>query len=39
VIEHYWVGQLVDALEKEGAEIFRQELKDEVAYTIATRTG
>ena len=39
VIEHKWIGQLVDALEKEGAEIIRQELKDEVAYTIATGTG
>ncbi|NIN65874.1 MAG: DUF1269 domain-containing protein [Anaerolineae bacterium] len=39
VIEHKWVGQLVDALDKEGAEIIRQELKDELAYTIATGMG
>jgi uncharacterized membrane protein len=35
VIEHKWVGELVDALEDMGAEILRQELKDEVAATIA----
>lgn len=39
VIEHKWVGELVDALEAYGAEIVRQELKDEVARTIAAGTG
>lgn len=38
VVEHKWVGQLVDALEKEEAEIIRQELKDEASHTIATGT-
>lgn len=38
VIEHKWVGELVDALEDMGAEILRQELKDEVAATIAAGT-
>jgi hypothetical protein len=32
-------SQLVAALEKEGAEIMRQELKEEVAHTIASGTG
>ncbi len=31
VIGHGWVGHMVDVLEKEEAEIVRQELKDEVA--------
>jgi uncharacterized membrane protein len=35
VIEHKWVGELVDALEDMGAEILRQELRDEVAAAIA----
>jgi uncharacterized membrane protein len=39
VIEHKWVGDLVDALEEYGAEIVRQELKDEVARTIASGAG
>jgi uncharacterized membrane protein len=39
VIEHKWVGDLVGALEEYGAQIIRQELKDEVAWTIATGAG
>ncbi len=39
VIEHRWVGDLVAALEELGAEIIRQELKDEVAQTIAAGAG
>jgi uncharacterized membrane protein len=39
VIEHKWVGELVDALEDMGAEILRQELRDEVAATIAAGTA
>jgi hypothetical protein len=39
VIEHKWVGELVDALEEMGAEILRQELRDEVAATIAAGTA
>lgn len=39
VIEHKWVGDLIGALEEFGAQIVRQELKDEVAWTIATGAG
>lgn len=39
VIEHRWMGDLVAALEELGAEIIRQELKDEVAQTIAAGAG
>jgi uncharacterized membrane protein len=39
VIEHKWVGDLASALEEYGAQIMRQELKDEVAWTIATGAG
>jgi uncharacterized membrane protein len=39
VIEHKWVGDLVAALEEFGAEIVRQQLKDEVAWTIAAGAG
>ena len=39
VIEHKWVGELVVALEEFGAQIVRQELKDEVARTIAVGAG
>jgi len=39
VIEHKWVGELIDALEEYGAEILQQELKDEVAQAIAAGAG
>lgn len=39
VIEHKWVGELVAALEEFEAQIVRQELKDEVARTIAVGAG
>jgi uncharacterized membrane protein len=39
VIEHKWVGDLIAALEEFGAQIVRQELKDEVARTIAAGAG
>jgi uncharacterized membrane protein len=39
VIEHKWVGDLIGALEEYGAEIVRQQLKDEVAWTIAAGAG
>jgi uncharacterized membrane protein len=39
LIEHKWVGDLVSALEEYGAQIIRQEMKDEIAHTIATGAG
>ena len=39
VVEHKWVGDLVAALEEQGAQIMRQELKDEVARSIALGAG
>jgi uncharacterized membrane protein len=39
VIEHRWVGELEAALDEFGAQIIRQELKDEVAQTIAVGAG
>jgi uncharacterized membrane protein len=39
VIEHKWVGDLEAVLEEFGAEIVRQQLRDEVAWTIAAGAG
>jgi len=39
VIEHKWVGDLIGALEEYGAQVMRQELKDEIALTIAAGAG